>query len=1576
MDDLAQEFHNVVANVLGQSSSDSQAAQPDQNVDLNQSDQSMVPQGSLQPTEEAYTPPPAPQEQDPAAWYDQTFRQYRVDNPNASEQDAYDHMTNLINPQPTALPPGADPFYAHDQPDQPYQSPAVPDNSNAVTNDIVNTVTNYADNAKKNLSDIQSAGNTLAESNPLALTGTPMGQVSQPAEQQQIQPVPQTDQQKEDLANFQKPVDALSDQNIKPILGAAAFVNPIAAAAYLPYAASDMIKAYNQGGATKVARDFTYGQIQDFRRQPDLQQQFQDKPVSTAINRIMSALPLALIGHGAFEGGRSILRDNPELPRNITDAVNNERGSVGPVDDNTETTKPEEQPAAEEKPLHDQFVDTVQQTLGNADLPEPAPSTQETPIVDQQPTAFKPQFEHDLDNEKTNLVDTLSKAGVDPDLSSKIADGVVNDRRQNLRATDDVTGYQKPEYLQPTLERSWNDHVNNGDNFSLASVDFANLGGLNQHVNNISDVANAHYRAVTDIIKQSVEDSGINNAQFIRSGGDEFQILAPGVSKNVLDNAMDNARMKVQSYAEDNGLSNILHPKTGLNSGIGIHYGVEDMSSVNSIANLKRSAETDLSLSKQALKEGGTQNVGGSEIAASRSLPPEGQSSGVEEGPRTDSTGLPETANNATATQEVESPNGGSFDLNKPLHEQFVDIVNDKMKSNEQKKIEYINEFQNNLPDEDFETFEKRYEREHPEKYREGEPIQPENIPSTFEDKLQGNKVTNGFVSQDIAPVVRGAIESANSIKNFVSPASVNVHTRFSADTIREYNATSKLDYARSEKGLEAADKYFKSKTSAEQINDAIAYQKGELSDPVLKPYVDAMQEQLNSRGETLKQMGVLEDFDKNYLPQIWKNTPKNSAILSAYQENLFKANKGFLKEKIIPNYETGIKIGMEPLYTNPVDMAMHRIKQEDHYIMGERIKTELSNAGEIKLVSEGQRIPEGWKQINAENNPLGPSASGAYYARPEVAKLIENFLGKGWQNEPLYKGYMKAANTMNQLQLLGFFHVGKTAWETSVSKATLVPQLASDAIGNMAKGNFKKAAGNIVDAISNVPGPSTPFTTWNSGNKFMKTLLDHKHDNDPLVQAYKAGGGQVGLGKEFTTKYYSSLRKAWVSGNYVGSALRAPFAAAERLTGLVMEKWVPMEKAGAFKQQMDYELKRDPSLISDRPRLRSVSAKIIDNLDNLEGSINWDNLFLNPKFKQTLFATMRAPGFSGGTIRSIGGGVLDAVTTKQRMARGDKFMSQRMAYDLALPIMAIAGNYAMQWFETGEQPDLSKEGFRLLYEHKNGQTDDWGNPKYSGVPSYTKDVASWFRQPLWTTISNKAHPLLSAMAQIANNKDYYGTQIYNPKDDFGTRQMDKVKFISKNLAPFGVTNAVKLAGVSGDGLIDTAQNYADYLTNNGPKNAINAVAAQFGISPTPSNLTMTDAQKEAREIIQSKMPDTKNQEQGDKIQLKSQLRKDSVGKEQVPQSIIDALHSGQISKDDARDIWKQRNEQPLERSVASSEISIDDAIDIWSKANDTEKEQIRPEIIKKLKNELHSSNATPIQKQKALDYYHRYFQR
>lgn len=223
----------------------------------------------------------------------------------------------------------------------------------------------------------------------------------------------------------------------------------------------------------------------------------------------------------------------------------------------------------------------------------------------QEADVFPTQFEYNLQKEADDLAKTFQGRGIDEAQAKLLAGDVINQRRMS-DISDAVTGYQKGEYRNPTLDRAWKEHEATGRDFTYADIDFSNLGGLNKWAGTNS-AADVHVRNIADIVKQSIDEAGIKNAQLFRHGGDEWSVVVPDLSKEALDNALKNASIKVQQYAAQNGLADIYHPKLQKNTGVGIYYGVESTSKAKSIKDLINGAEIGTSNAKKALE--GNQDV-------------------------------------------------------------------------------------------------------------------------------------------------------------------------------------------------------------------------------------------------------------------------------------------------------------------------------------------------------------------------------------------------------------------------------------------------------------------------------------------------------------------------------------------------------------------------------------------------------------------------------------------------------------------------------------------------------------------------------------------------------------------------------------------------------------------------------------------------------------------------------------------------------------------------------------------------------------------------------------------------------
>lgn len=152
------------------------------------------------------------------------------------------------------------------------------------------------------------------------------------------------EQQKANVEYAGKATSDFMDQTVKPVALPLSLVSKTAGIASLPFMATDIKNIYQEGnveqaklrtmanvdeygnatpkegfsqeevnaqkqiadgkmnGVQKVIRDFTVGGAIDWYNQPDLRQQFYNRPISTTGSGLMSIIPPLLMGKGAIEG--------------------------------------------------------------------------------------------------------------------------------------------------------------------------------------------------------------------------------------------------------------------------------------------------------------------------------------------------------------------------------------------------------------------------------------------------------------------------------------------------------------------------------------------------------------------------------------------------------------------------------------------------------------------------------------------------------------------------------------------------------------------------------------------------------------------------------------------------------------------------------------------------------------------------------------------------------------------------------------------------------------------------------------------------------------------------------------------------------------------------------------------------------------------------------------------------------------------------------------------------------------------------------------------------------------------------
>lgn len=571
------------------------------------------------------------------------------------------------------------------------------------------------------------------------------------------------------------------------------------------------------------------------------------------------------------------------------------------------------------------------------------------------------------------------------------------------------------------------------------------------------------------------------------------------------------------------------------------------------------------------------------------------------------------------------------------------------------------------------------------------------------------------------------------------------------------------------------------------------------------------------------------------------------------------------------------------------------------------RLETLIDKNPELEPLR--QAVPGlGTKEVTS-GIPHGGQLIRGYYAIPkEACDILDNYLSTGLRGSATFRGLQAASNALTGAQLgLSGFHLAFTTVDTATSQLALATQ-------HLADGNVGKAVG----AAAQLP--------WSPLRSFMLGQKGLQEWNNPgstdaataeIVNALQAGGARARMDDFLRPHFVDKFMDAWRAGTYGAAALHAPLAALTAVAHGIMTKWVPAMKFGVAMEMARRELEKDPSLAGPgrRTDLRTVMGAVQDSVDNRLGEMVYDNLHWNKAAKDLSMLSVRALGWNLGTWRELGGGMYDFVGTARDLKNGKwTGLTHRQAYVMALPVLAGTMGAAIQYMLTGQSPQELKDYFFP----KIGGLDDNGDPRRVSIPSYMKDVFEMSHDPTQTAI-NKLNPLISTMAAMYQNKDFYGTKIRNEDDPLVRQALDAAKYAAKQFEPFSISGLSKSGGQG----------------------------SLAGFPPAPYFIRATQAEQTATELARNHMPSgSRTQAQADTAQANRDLvvRLRSTDPTVRAQAVTELRGKPTA---EAKRLWQQSQTPRLDYEV--KHLDIDDGMKVWETANAQERGRIQSILQDKL---------------------------
>lgn len=269
--------------------------------------------------------------------------------------------------------------------------------------------------------------------------------------------------------------------------------------------------------------------------------------------------------------------------------------------------------------------------------------------------------------------------------------------------------------------------------------------------------------------------------------------------------------------------------------------------------------------------------------------------------------------------------------------------------------------------------------------------------------------------------------------------------------------------------------------------------------------------------------------------------------------------------------------------------------------------------------------------------------------------------------------------------------------------------------------------------------------------------------------------------------------------------------------------------------------------------------------------------------------------------------------------------VTDRMAYSFMLPItIAVLGALYM-YAHTKKWPENAKDYFFP----KNGSHEEDGTEARSSMPSYMKDVFSFSKHPVDTTL-HKINPGLSVMIEMLENKDYYGNEIRNSDDPAMGQLWQALSHVGKSFLPFTLRNVQKQKQIGEKGIEPKLETF-------------------MGITPAARNIERTDAESLAHELIQRRAPagahTTAEQKKRERI---FQLEQDARNGTLTLDSLKQRLAKGEITKEDVVTATKNITTPGLLRSFKG--LTLPESLKVWEVATPKERDELKVLLAEKSK--------------------------
>lgn len=445
-------------------------------------------------------------------------------------------------------------------------------------------------------------------------------------------------------------------------------------------------------------------------------------------------------------------------------------------------------------------------------------------------------------------------------------------------------------------------------------------------------------------------------------------------------------------------------------------------------------------------------------------------------------------------------------------------------------------------------------------------------------------------------------------------------------------------------------------------------------------------------------------------------------------------------------------------------------------------------------------------------------------------------------------------------------------------------------------------------------------------------------------------GGGQVEMNMDYRNAYHS-MRDAWKNDNQIGAVVRVIPALNDIAMKPLFETYIPRLKVGMFLREYSFELgRRTDDLASGKLTRAELARKTWSFIEDRFGEQNYDNLYWNRTFKSALQLAFRSVTWKLGNANAWGKAFYGMAT--EAAAAAKKPAGKAISNLAAKKIFDKKRNDALaelgkRWFEEGRNPRLTLPmawliGISVITAFQatiitKGATGKWpweladdeeelarnlvfpridpvDKSQRVSIPTYWRDAVHAVHS-IPDYIKSSLTGEWGRLADVWENRDFYGTEVYHEDDPLLKRTYDKFTHLVP--LPFGLSSYVA----------------AHRTGATGPR----AAAGFMGFTKAPYYISYTPAEKEAYKFIREQQPIGGRTEQEFERGVNERIAVDAIKRKEM--TLSEAIKKGMVDRRRVDIVGRRLSQTPLQHAVKS--LKSDGAFQVWLKASAAERKDI-----------------------------------